>query len=165
MFKRYQMFFSIHLFFSLNVDEQCIQYLLNQHGHIPGDSPSVKSVPHCRKLSLFAPLQKQEISGIQIFCFYLSSSPMLFTLPSSIPVYHLLRSLSIEFLNWWIPEKKNKSFLLCMLCSLHTGPLLPNSFFTCLHYYLALSSINKHALPSREGSQRIWMVSQSMLSK
>jgi len=71
------MFFSIHLFFSLNVDEQCIQYLLNQHGHIPGDSPSVKSVPHCRKLSLFAPLQKQEISGIQIFCFYLSSSPTL----------------------------------------------------------------------------------------
>jgi len=148
MFKRYQMFFSIHLFFSLNVDEQCIQYLLNQHGHIPGDSPSVKSVPHCRKLSLFAPLQKQEIIGIQIFCFY-----------------HLLRSLSIEFLNWWIPEKKKKSFLLCMLCSLHTGPLFPNSFFTCLHYYLALSSINKHALPSREGSQRIWMVSQSMLSK
>lgn len=94
------MFFSIHLFFSLNVDEQCIQYLLNQHGHIPGDSPSVKFVPHCRKLSLFAPLQKQEIIGIQIFCFYLSSSPMLFTLPSSIPVYHLLRSLSIEFLNW-----------------------------------------------------------------
>lgn len=67
------MFFSIHLFFSPDVDKQCMQYLPDQYAHIPVDSTLSSVFPAVENSVYLHHYNTQEIIGIQISYFYLLS--------------------------------------------------------------------------------------------